>query len=202
MSQNVDIRQRILASAWELFYTRNFSDVGVQAICQHAGVNKGSFYHFFRSKQELVLAVLDSFADEFERDLFNRALNSDRTPWERLERLLDMVYRFQQTAAETMGQTPGCMFGNLSAELSSSNPGFRERIQRIFVQMQARLAETLEQYQVDAGLPPLDAAATAEAMIAYLQGLQLMARTYNDPELIRRLGPAMLQLQVARGNSS
>ena len=200
MSNSIDTRQRILVSAWELIYARSFSDVGVQAICHHADVNKGSFYHFFRSKQELVLAVLDEFALDFEQDLIGQALRPELAPLARLEQLSELVYRFQQAVAEVHGQVLGCMFGNLSAELSSLDPEVRRRIEGIFDRLRERLAETLEQAQADASLPPIDSRASADAMLAYLQGLQLLARTRNDPELIRRLGPAMLQLLIAPGD--
>jgi TetR/AcrR family transcriptional repressor of nem operon len=197
MSNGIDTRQRLLVSAWELIYARSFGDVGVQAICHHAGVNKGSFYHFFRSKQELILAVLDEFALDFEQDLLGKALRPGLSPLARLERLLELVYRFQRAVAEVHGQVLGCLFGNLSSELSSLDPEVRRRIEGIFDRLSERLAETLDQAQADAILPPLDSRASADAMLAYLQGLQLLARTRNDPELIRRLGPAMLQLRIA-----
>jgi TetR/AcrR family transcriptional repressor of nem operon len=200
MSNNIDTRQRILVSAWELIYARSFGDVGVQAICQYAGVNKGSFYHFFRSKQELVLAVLDEFSLDFEQDLLGRALRSELAPLARLEQLWELVYRFQQTVAEVHGQALGCLFGNLSAELSSLDPEVRRRIEGIFDRLRERLAETLDQAQADASLPPLDSRASADAMLAYLQGLQLLSRTRNDPEVIRRLGPAMLQVLIEPGD--
>ncbi|UCD12029.1 MAG: helix-turn-helix transcriptional regulator [Nitrospinaceae bacterium] len=42
-----DAKQRILDSARGLIYSRSYAGVGVQEICKHAGVKKGSFYHFF-----------------------------------------------------------------------------------------------------------------------------------------------------------
>ena len=51
MSPTADTQTRILESARELIHSRSYADVGVAAICEHAGVNKGSFYHFFPSKR-------------------------------------------------------------------------------------------------------------------------------------------------------
>ena len=61
MHTDMDTQKRILDSASELIHARSYADVGVSAICEHAGVKKGSFYHFFRSKQELTLTVLDTY---------------------------------------------------------------------------------------------------------------------------------------------
>jgi TetR/AcrR family transcriptional repressor of nem operon len=52
-------KQRILAAAKELFLARGYAGTTVDAICEKARLTKGSFYHFFDSKEELGLAVLD-----------------------------------------------------------------------------------------------------------------------------------------------
>ena len=52
-------KQRILAAAKELFLARGYAATTVDAICEKARLTKGSFYHFFDSKEELGLAVLD-----------------------------------------------------------------------------------------------------------------------------------------------
>ncbi|NNF95750.1 MAG: TetR/AcrR family transcriptional regulator, partial [Halobacteria archaeon] len=51
-----DTYQRIVDSAKQLMHASSYADVGVAAICEKAEVKKGSFYHFFPSKQELTLA--------------------------------------------------------------------------------------------------------------------------------------------------
>ena len=64
MTQVHDTKQRLLDTAQKLFYARSYEDVGVQEICQEAGVKKGSFYHFFPSKRDLTLAILDELFGE------------------------------------------------------------------------------------------------------------------------------------------
>jgi TetR/AcrR family transcriptional repressor of nem operon len=59
MDKTRDTRQRIINAAQALIYQRSYNEVGVQEICDHAKVQKGSFYHFFPSKSDLALAVLD-----------------------------------------------------------------------------------------------------------------------------------------------
>ena len=61
MGRTSNARERLIESASELWHSRSYADVGVNEICEHAGVRKGSFYHFFASKQDLALAVIDSF---------------------------------------------------------------------------------------------------------------------------------------------
>ena len=59
MPQVSHAKEKLLDSALDLMYARSYRDVGVQEICEHAGVKKGSFYHFFPSKRDLTLAALD-----------------------------------------------------------------------------------------------------------------------------------------------
>ena len=71
--KNTDAKQRILNSAQVLMLARGYAGTKVDEICEHAGVSKGSFYHFFPSKRDLTLAVLDHFqscADEDGRLAF------------------------------------------------------------------------------------------------------------------------------------
>lgn len=56
-----ETRSKILASAIKLFSTRGFNAASVDDICADAGISKGAFYHHFKSKQDLFLALLDSW---------------------------------------------------------------------------------------------------------------------------------------------
>ena len=53
-----DTRERILRTAFQLFHEQGFNATGVATIAREAGVNPGSLYHFFESKDDLLLAVL------------------------------------------------------------------------------------------------------------------------------------------------
>src|SRR2546423_4144499 len=53
-------RARLVQGTIDLIWTESYGSVTVDAICERARVKKGSFYHFFRSKDELVIAALDA----------------------------------------------------------------------------------------------------------------------------------------------
>src|ERR1700743_2926007 len=81
-------RERLLASAGELFYREGVQTVGIDRIISHAGVAKASLYNNFGSKEELVRAYLDCrHTDTTER--IGRALTRFRTPRERLLGVFD-----------------------------------------------------------------------------------------------------------------
>src|SRR5262245_64796679 len=87
MGRTSDTRERLIESASELWHSRSYADVGVNEICEHAGARKGSFYHFFASKQDLALAVIDSFWSRAQTRFLDPALDSAR-PLEKFARLV------------------------------------------------------------------------------------------------------------------
>ena len=189
-------RQRLLDTAQKLFYARSYEDVGVQEICQEAGVKKGSFYHFFPSKRDLTLAILDESWKRYRETMLAQVFARDLPPLKRIERLLDSQYRHHKAVKDDTGQVLGCPYGNLAGEMSTQDEVIRERLKRIFRDLEAPIEEVLDEAMAAGDLAELDSRATAGAMVAYLEGLTLMAKTWNDPEVVRTLGPAMLKLAV------
>jgi TetR/AcrR family transcriptional repressor of nem operon len=201
MNPPADTEQRILDSARELIYARSYADVGVAAICEHAGVKKGSFYHFFPSKRDLTLAVLEAYFTEFKNNLLEGAFTPDVPPLARLRRLGDLLYGFQKQIADSTGHLPGCPFGNLAVELSTQEEPIRERVADIFGRTEARIRDTLTEAMARGDLPGLDIEATARAMLAYMEGVMLMAKTRNDPEVVRALMPALADIRIPAAGS-
>ncbi|NOX27932.1 MAG: TetR/AcrR family transcriptional regulator [Gammaproteobacteria bacterium] len=74
-----DTKQRLLETAKDLFMARGYNAVGTNEICLTAGVNKGTFYHFYKSKTDLALDALDSYGNEF-CEAFERIVNSKAAP--------------------------------------------------------------------------------------------------------------------------
>lgn len=197
MQANIDTRQRILDSARELLFLRSYADVGVAAICERAGVKKGSFYHFYRSKQALTLEVLDAQYLIMKENLIEQAFLDDLPPIERLVRFGNMVYQLQKQVQTETGYVLGCPFGNLSNEISTQDKPIRERIQKSFAKLQSLIGSVLQAAQYQGDLPQdIDLMTTAHAMLAYFEGVLLLAKNQNDPELIRRLLPAMAQIRL------
>ena len=199
MKQRIDTRQHILDTASVLFHTHSYADVGVAKVCSQAGVSKGSFFHFFKSKRDLALAVMDQFREHFSEKLIAPAFAPRRPPLDRIDRFVEGLYDFQKARTEEFGHLPGCPFGNLALEQATQDEVLRQKVDSIFrlvaEQFRAALADAVQGGE----LPPVDEEATAEAMLGYLEGIQLLAKARNDPELIRRLGPAVKSIRVLRG---
>jgi len=191
-----DTRQRIIDAAKDRFHDRSYANVGIKEICDSAKIQKGSFYHFFPSKRDLVLAVIDEFSADWATGFVAEAFDSEINPMERLDYLLDAAYFWQKSVKTIKGRMPGCLFGNLALEISTQDDVLRAKLAAVFLQAKSRFQETLEEAVKLSEIPPLDTGKTAEAMLAYLEGLILLAKSKNDPEVIYELGQGMKTIRI------
>jgi len=199
MGRTSDAREKILTAAQSLFELRGYSALGVAEICKAAGVPKGSFYYFFESKEALALAVLDEHWAE-ERRNWTRVLGGDAEPLQRLRGLFEATQASQQAGQQSCGTISGCMFGNLSLEMSNQTDVVRERLQQIFeaqVDMIDKvIAESLERGDVSV----TDTRGAARSVVAQLEGQVLFAKLYNNVDQLDALWTNSLALLGARAS--
>jgi TetR/AcrR family transcriptional regulator, transcriptional repressor for nem operon len=188
-----DTRGKILASAQSLIEVRGYSALGVAEICKAAGVPKGSFYYFFESKEALALAVIDA-QWEAQRRVWGRVLRGDAAPLERLRELLEETEADQRTRQQSCGAVAGCLFGNLTLELSNQTEAIRERLQQIFnaqIEMvEAVITDALERGDIYVN----DARLAARSLIAQLEGQVLFAKLDNNTQRLDTLWGNCLSL--------
>ncbi|MFE5050252.1 TetR/AcrR family transcriptional regulator [Streptomyces sp. NPDC056637] len=197
MGRSSDAREKILASAQSLIELRGYTALGVAEICKAAGVPKGSFYYFFESKEALALAVLDEHW-KAQRSNWARVLQDDAEPLSRLRRLFEETEASLRAGQQSCGTVSGCMFGNLTLELSNQAEPIRKRLQQIFdaqVEMVEKvIAEARERGEAAVG----DAREAARSIVAQLEGQVLFAKLYNDAQHLEALWANCLSLLSAR----
>ena len=196
MSNIKDTRQRIIEVAKTRFHNRSYADVGIKEICDMASIQKGSFYHFFPSKRDLVLAVIDEFAVDWANGFVAEAFDPTLPPMDRIDYVIDAAYYWQKSNKDLNGHIPGCLFGNLALEISTQDDVLRAKLIAVFKSAKERFRDTLDEAVEQGIIDPLDSDATAEAMLAYLEGLILLAKAENDPEVIYRLGSALKKIRI------
>lgn len=196
MSNINDTRERIIEVAKSRFHNRSYADVGIKEICDMASIQKGSFYHFFPSKRDLVLAVIDEFALDWADGFVAEAFDPALPPMERIDYVIDAAYFWQKSSKDLNGHIPGCLFGNLALEISTQDDVLRARLNAVFTSAKDRFKDTLDEAVEQGVIKPLDSETTAEAMLAYLEGMILLAKAENDPEVIYRLGPALKNIRI------
>jgi TetR/AcrR family transcriptional repressor of nem operon len=195
MGRTSDARERLVEEAARLFHSRSYEGVGVQELCEAAGINKGSFYHYFPSKDDLAAAVIDAQWASVRDDLLAPTLADDIPPLARIERFFDVLAKMQRSARKDLGVTPGCPIANLSGELCTHEPKLRRKLSRVFDGMREAFEATLRD-AVQAGELPRgsDVSRGAEALVAFAEGALLLAAAHDDPALVGRMRRVALGL--------
>lgn len=122
---------------------RGFQVTGIEEILRLADVPKGSFYHYFPSKRDFGLAVIDSYADYFARKLQRILDDQNMSPLRRLHEFVEQA----QLGMERYEFRRGCLIGNLGQELASLNDEFRQRLENVLLRWQQQTAACLQQAQ-------------------------------------------------------
>ncbi len=193
MGRQSDARDRLLASAHRLFRNRGFEAVGVAELCTEAGVNKGSFYHFFPSKRALLLEVIDGAWDETGL-LASWETNVPRRPMDQLRQYLKELFAYHYVDREEHGYVRGSLLGNLALELSARDPEVAAKLNELFSQettiFSSLLSEAADLGEVSLGNPHL----AAEALVACLQGLVMLAKVRNSLDVLPNSEVELLRL--------
>ncbi|MGH8547441.1 MAG: TetR/AcrR family transcriptional regulator [Methylococcales bacterium] len=195
MPKTSDARNRLIASALELIYQRSYADVGVQSLCKHAGIKKGNFYYYFASKQDLLVQALEGRAEELKRMLapvFDKNVPASN----RIESLFEQIYLDQKSYQNKTGRVRGCFFGNMALELSTQDERVRKRVDAILQALVTLVEETLQELVENGELPEIDTASSAQAVVAFLEGVILFAKLRNDPELILSLAKVAKSIAI------
>jgi AcrR family transcriptional regulator len=166
-----DTRERILQTAFKLFHEQGYHATGVAAIVREAGVNPGSMYHAFASKELLLENVLEYALTAQGPAVAEPIEAATADPIERVFALLD---RHRESMAGT-GCRLGCPMGKLALEVSDTHSEARELIHRHFENWVARVGSWLDAAGVR--LPgTTDRRRLARLVITVMEGGLMQAR--------------------------
>ncbi|HTK08569.1 MAG TPA: TetR/AcrR family transcriptional regulator [Ktedonobacteraceae bacterium] len=195
MGRPSDARQRLIEAARNVIFAHSYEAVSVDELCVAAGVTKSSFYHFFSSKQDLVLAAIETQWQWFEQSVLAPIFLDHSPPQERIVRFFELTLEGQQAYKQSSGSMRGCPAGNLTLEMSTVDELIRTRIARFFQEWLKYIERMLEDAKESGSVPAtLDTALTAQALLAYFEGVMLLAKGRNDPSLLHTLRLGTLSL--------
>ena len=165
-----ETRDRILRTAFQLFHEQGFNATGVATIAREAGVNPGSLYHFFESKDDLLLGVLEFALGYLAPAVMDPVERSVANPVARVFALL-RGYRDRMHGEQCR---MGCPIGNLALEVSDGNPTARALVHQNFENWTDRVAAWLAQ---DPRLAPdVDRRVLARFVLTVMEGGLMQAR--------------------------
>lgn len=168
-------RERVLFAAMQLFGAKGYQSTSIADILQASQAHSGSLYHFFPTKQHLLLAVLECYRDGIEPMLLAPAWQSVTDPIERVFALL-AAYRRLLSDSDCLY---GCPIGSLALELHEPDPAVRELLAVNFTgwvrHVKACLDAALER------LPPAtDTERLATFVLTTMEGGVMQARTHRS----------------------
>lgn len=165
-----DTRQHLLDTGHRMMAEKGFTSVGLNEILQTAGVPKGSFYHYFKSKESYGQALLEDYfvgyLSDMERRLTLPGLNA-------CERLMD-YWQGWQNRCTLEGHGDECLVVKLSAEVADLSESMRLTLRDGAERIVARITTCLEQGQLDKSLPEADARQLAETLYQLWLGASLL----------------------------
>ncbi|MEV4604005.1 TetR/AcrR family transcriptional regulator [Amycolatopsis sp. NPDC049253] len=198
MGRTSDAREKILASAHSLLESRGYAGMGVADVCKAAGVAKGSFYYFFESKEALALAVVEQqWAGQFA--VWSEILESAEAPLDRLHRLFEATENTLRAGRRSCGAISGCLFGNLTLELSNQTEAIRLRLQEIFDAQVNLVHEVVAEARDRGNAHVADTREAARSIVAQLEGHIMFVKLYNDIQRLDAMWANCLALLGARG---
>lgn len=162
-----ETRERIIREGARLIHRKGFNNTGIQEILDAAGVPKGSFYFYFKNKEDFGLAVIDHVGERLVSAVTASLLDESLTPLERLDRLFDRNRR----NFERMNFRYGCPIGNMMQEMADLKESFRERIDKVYERLCGCYEACLREGQKRGEIPSsLDAGETAQFLLNSLEG--------------------------------
>lgn len=170
-------RERLVVAARELFLARGYEATGVADVLRQAGVNSGSLYHFFKTKEDLLLAVLDQYVELLHPVVVEPVFSRVSDPIHRVFGILES-YRRMLTTTQCRS---GCPIGNLALEMSEKSQAVRERIAMNF----SNWRRVIRQCLLDASerfAPGTDCDKLATFVLTVMEGGVMQARAHRSLE--------------------
>lgn len=170
-------RDRILFAALELFGDKGYLSTSIADILKAAGANAGSLYHFFPTKQDLLISVLETYRDGIYPMLLAPAWEGVDDPIEKVFALLGR-YRAMLEMTDCLY---GCPIGSVALELHEPDPPVRELLAVNFIGWANHVRDCLDA-AADRLPPDIDRGKLATFVLAVMEGGVMQSRTHRTLE--------------------
>jgi AcrR family transcriptional regulator len=167
-------RQLIITAADNLFYRRGYNQTSFQDISDATGIPRGNFYYYFKTKDEILTAVVESRVARLVAMLKKFEDETDNAR-ERLSKFADILDYNRQDVIEL-----GCPLGSLSSELAKDEPALQEKSRKAFVVLRDWIKQQFELAGV------ANAGELAMDLLARMQGVAVVACAFQDGEYVKR----------------
>ena len=139
LDEQSDTREMLLRAGVEILTMKGFCATGLDEMLRSVGVPKGSFYHYFDSKEAFGAELIVRYGAYFARKLQRHLGDESQSPVERLRAFVADA----QSGMAKYGYTRGCLIGNLGQEMGALPASYGDRLSAVFADWQERVAHCL-----------------------------------------------------------
>ncbi len=200
-----DTRERVVDAARQLFWEQGYEATSLARIAEASGANPGSVYYFFRTKAEILDAVLEHYERQLGAWLLDPVFERTDDP---LQRVYGVIGTYRSFLLET-GYSLGCPVGGLALEIDEALPKARTRIAGLFASLTGALVSCFEAMRTDLAPDAPSPETLATLAMTVIEGGIVQARAARsiDPfdrsvealgDYLERLGRAATPPSAAR----
>lgn len=173
-----ETRDHILSCGSKIIHLKGYAATGIKEILDAAKVPKGSFYFYFKSKEDFCVALVEHHRKNILHGMDLALENRDLPPLQRLQDFFAEVHKLHAV----MGYKKGCPVGNLAQELGATNPLVGKQLQNVLDAMTLRITAVLEEARERGELPiRLKPDETAAFIISAWQGAFVQMKAVSGP---------------------
>lgn len=177
-------KQEIIRMAREMIHSKGYQATSINDIMVAATIGKGQFYHYFSSKHDLGLAVVEDLVKDWHNQLIVGILHSSDDPITKLNQMI----KWAETSHAEMEIKYGCAMGNLAIEMSAQDEEFRVQIEEFFKQWVDSVAEILREMIKNQQLEDtMDPIKSATSMIAMIEGGILLMVSQQNIQVLQNV---------------
>lgn len=193
-TNSCDVRERILAAGQQAFQEKSYNGCGLKEILAAADVAKGSFYHYFQSKEDFALCVIDRETEMHLAESKTVLLNRQQPPLARLTAYFEDARQFY--IDEDL--TPNCIVPKLAMELSQLSPPMRTAITNAYSSWQGILEQAISEGQQSGEFSAaVDARDAAGFIVDAWQGVNIRLQLERDINIFDRFVKVVFGLLVS-----
>jgi len=167
-------RSKIITEAAELFHHKGYTATGLDELLKNAGVTKGAFYHHFKSKKDVALAVINEIvADKVRKRMIEPVVNS-QNPMAAIRKVVSTLRR--ETPPPDL--LTGCPINNLASELALQDKELQMALSKLMNEWEIAWAYALKRERKPHQFK--DPHEFSLYLIALIEGAQAMAKTQQS----------------------
>jgi len=186
MGRPSDARKKLLDAALMLVWERSVGGVTVDMICRRAGVLPGTFYHFFKSRSDLVAAALRAHWQALRPEV-QKAFDPAVPPLRRIHNYCEFVRRKVERRKREVGRVLGCPYTSVGSEVGKQDAAISEAVQEILADHRRFFHDALRDAAAEGEIEVTDIAATVKLLLMQYSGALTAARIHDDASLVRGL---------------